>query len=93
MKVKLSRTREIYGRNYPKGSVIEISPLYGKRLIKIGDATGTNDVSHTELPDVPEREKLIDYGFDTVEKVLKADLTSIPGIGPATQTKIKDAIK
>ena len=93
MKVKLTRGREIYGRYYPKGSVVEIPPLYGKRLIKIGDATGTNDVTHTELPEFPERDKIIDYGFDTVEKVLKADLTSIPGIGPATQTKIKDAIK
>ena len=97
MKVQLTRSREIYGRKYAKGGVVDVPSLYGKRLIYIGDAKTTQgkiSESHTELPvGIPHREKLISYGFDTREKVAKGNLTTITGIGQATERQIKNALK
>ncbi len=97
MKVQLMRSREIYGRKYAKGGVVDVPSLYGKRLVYIGDAKPTNgreSESHTELPHgLPHREKLISYGFDTREKVAKGNLTTITGIGQATERQIKNALK
>lgn len=97
MKIKLTRKREIYGRLYPKGGVADVPTAFGERLIYIGDAKPTKaketGPTGTPLPrGIPKRELLKKHGFDTEEKALDGDLTTIKGIGDATEKYIKDSI-
>lgn len=86
--IKLTIPRVIGGKRKPAGAIVSLPDALEARLVQIGKA---KPVKETPIYD-KFKSVLDESGLADKAAILQADLTTVKGIGKATEDQIKDEL-